>query len=56
MRLGIVIDRMTNGSNAPVDTNGSALRHAVSSYKGVPLLEESSGVELIRHLNAGELT
>jgi len=53
VRYGIVIDRMTRGANAPVDSHGKPLRHAVSVYKGVPLLAASSGAELLHHLNVG---
>jgi len=54
VKHGFVIDRMTNGSNAPRHpTTRHPLRHAVENYKGVPLLEPSSRDELLRHLNAG---
>ena len=47
VRLGFVVDRMTRGARAPRDGKGRALRHAVSSYKGVSLLEPKSGDELL---------
>eukprot|EP00966_Prymnesium_polylepis_P000841 19036-Prymnesium_polylepis.1 len=44
---------MTSGSGCPRNSAGEAVRHAVSQYKGVPLLEPRSGPELLAHLNAG---
>jgi len=52
VRLGYVIDRMTGGSNCP-RVGMNPVRHAVSKYKGVPLLEPRSADELLSHLNAG---
>ena len=53
VRYGIVIDRMTSGSNCPTDENFQPTRHLVTSYKGVPLLEgtHGSGNELIKQLS-----
>eukprot|EP00404_Azadinium_spinosum_P030334 CAMPEP_0180561984 /NCGR_PEP_ID=MMETSP1037_2-20121125/3670_1 /TAXON_ID=632150 /ORGANISM="Azadinium spinosum, Strain 3D9" /LENGTH=370 /DNA_ID=CAMNT_0022578657 /DNA_START=66 /DNA_END=1175 /DNA_ORIENTATION=+ len=49
VRYGIVIDRMTTGSAAPRGL-GQPLRHVVTKYKGVPLLDENSGDDLMRLL------
>lgn len=53
VRYGFVIDRQTSGRNCPRDEDGKALRHAVCKYKGVPLLEPTSGPHLLQHLHAG---
>lgn len=52
VRYGIVIDRMTSGSNCPTAADGSPVRHLVSEYKGVNLLEPCSRDDLLHHLNA----
>ena len=53
VRHAIVLDRMTRGSNAPVDARGQPVRHAVTEYKGVPLLDSCAGPELLEHLSIG---
>ena len=53
VRHAIVIDRQTRGSGAPTDAAGRAVRHVVTEYKGVPLLDASSGRELLEHLANG---
>merc|ERR1719428_1299248 len=53
VRHAIVVDRMTSGAGAPRDkVTRKHVRHAVTSYKGVPLLDES-GPELMEHLGRG---
>lgn len=53
VRYGLVIDRMTRGSGAPVNEQGECVRHAVGTYKDVPLMDPDSREEMIAHLNAG---
>jgi len=55
VRYGIVIDRQTGGSGAPTGVGGNYVRHAVGSYKGVPLLDPDSRQDMITHLNSGML-
>lgn len=52
VRHGLVIDRQTRGSGAPMhpDYPCRAVRHAVVSYKGVPLLDPLMGTELLNLL------
>lgn len=48
VRHAVVVDRMTRGRAAPVGPGGAALRHLVTEYKGVPLLDRGSGEQLLR--------
>ena len=52
VRYAIVVDRMTRGSGAP-RADGGYVRHAVTEYKGVPLLD-GSGAALLEHLAKGK--
>eukprot|EP00930_Biecheleria_cincta_P075251 TRINITY_DN62418_c0_g1_i1.p1 TRINITY_DN62418_c0_g1~~TRINITY_DN62418_c0_g1_i1.p1 ORF type:complete len:519 (-),score=68.01 TRINITY_DN62418_c0_g1_i1:64-1620(-) len=50
VRHALVIDRQTRGSSAPTKPNGRPLRHAVSSYKDVPLMDPDSKDEMVNCL------
>lgn len=50
VRHGIVIDRKSRGSAAPTQPGGGPLRHVVTTYKGVPLLDKNSGPALMGRL------
>jgi len=50
VRHAIVIDRMTRGRNAPTGKAGEPLRHVVTAYKGVSLLDGCCGKELLELL------
>jgi len=47
VRHAIVIDRMTCGANAPRGHDRKPVRHVVTKYKGVPLLDPGSGPEML---------
>lgn len=52
VRHAIVLDRKTGGACAPRGPDGKPIRHAVTMYKGVPLLDSSCGSELVGCLEA----
>lgn len=56
VQYGIVIDRMTRGSNAPRGPEGEFLRHVVTTYKGVPLLDRGCGGQLLTLLRRAHQT
>jgi len=51
VRHAIVLDRKTGGSCAP-RRKGEPIRHVVTQYKGVPLLDVGCGEELVSYLEA----
>lgn len=52
VRHALVIDRQTRGSGAPTQPDGQPLRHTVSHYKNVPLMDLDSKAEMVQHLSA----
>eukprot|EP00931_Biecheleriopsis_adriatica_P089735 TRINITY_DN63821_c0_g1_i1.p1 TRINITY_DN63821_c0_g1~~TRINITY_DN63821_c0_g1_i1.p1 ORF type:complete len:494 (+),score=54.60 TRINITY_DN63821_c0_g1_i1:107-1588(+) len=51
VRHALVIDRQTRGSCAPTKPGGGPLRHAVASYKDVPLMDFDSQGEMVHCLS-----
>lgn len=51
VRHALVIDRQTRGSCAPNKPDGGPLRHAVSRYKDVPLMDSDSRNEMVNCLS-----
>ena len=50
VRHALVIDRQTRGAGCPRGPGGEPVRHVVSMYKGVPLLDAPSGGEMLERL------